>query len=81
VGLKEDLDNNRGEATDKSAGSLDEDKSMSKDSTPKGTWGKQIQDLQDRADAISKLQQELKRDIQVFKVNHLQDCCSDLVDA
>ena len=69
--LKGDLDNNYGEATNKSAGSLDEDKSINDDSIPRVTWGTKIQDLQDWADAISKLQQELKRDVQAFKFDHL----------
>ena len=41
---------------------------MSGDSTPKGTFGEQIQALQVRADTISQLQQELKRDVQALKL-------------
>ena len=40
---------------------------------PKGDIGKQIQDMQDKTDFISKLQQELWQEIHAFKLKCLQD--------
>ena len=51
----------------------DKDGSKSEDSMSKGGIGKQIQDMQDKADFISKLQQELRQEIQAFKLKRLQD--------
>ena len=41
---------------------------------PQETTEEQIQILQTKADVIGKLQQELKQDIQKFKLNHPKDC-------
>ena len=40
---------------------------------PKCTIAEQLQKMQDKADVISKLQQELQKDIQAFKFSSLQD--------
>ena len=40
---------------------------------PKLTNAEQLQKMQEKADAISKLQQELQKDIQAYKLRRLQD--------
>ena len=40
---------------------------------PKHTTAEQIQKMQDKADIISNLQLELRKDIHAFKLSHLQD--------
>ena len=41
------------------------------DGMPKETIGEQLQEMQDKADFISKLQRELLKDIQAFKLSCL----------
>ena len=43
------------------------------DGMPKHTIAEQIQKMQDKADVISNLQLELRRDIHAFKLSRLQD--------
>ena len=68
---KEDLDSDR--PTNDRVVSAGEDRSKSEDSMPQGDSGKQIQDMQDKADFISKLQRELQQEVQAFKLKRLQD--------
>jgi hypothetical protein len=53
--------------TNNCTGSSGKDGLTSEDGMKKGTTGKQIQKMQDKADFTSKLQRELQQDIQVFK--------------
>ena len=68
-----DSDRESGEPTNDCAGILDKDGSTSEDGIPKGTFGEQLQKMQDKADVIFKLQRELWQDIQIFKLSPLQD--------
>jgi hypothetical protein len=70
---KEDLDSDSNEPPDNCAGSTGKVGSKSEDSMPKGDIGKQIQDMQDKADFISKIQRELRQEIHAFKLKRLQD--------
>jgi hypothetical protein len=76
-GPKDNLDNasseQKGRVPDSSAENSVEDVSKNENIMPQETIGKQIQKIQDKADIISKLQRELKQDIQVFKLNHPKD--------
>ena len=74
---KEDLDREGSEPTDNCAGCSDKDRLTIEDGMPKRTIGEQLQKIQDKADNISKLQQELQKDIQAFKLSRLQDRSSD----
>jgi hypothetical protein len=53
-----------GEPSGTYAGFSDKDKSTMEDGMPKLTNAEQLQKMQDKADAISKLHQELQKDIQ-----------------
>ena len=70
---KEDSDSDSDKPTDNRAGSTSKDGSKSEDSMPKEDIGKQIQDMQDKAVFISKLQRELQQEIHAFKLKRLQD--------
>ena len=63
---KEDADKESGEPTGNCAGLSDKDRLTIEDGMPKGTIGEQLQEMQDKADVISKLQWELQKDIQAF---------------
>ena len=77
---KEDVDKERNESTDTCAEFSDEDRSTMNGVIPKLTNAEQLQKMQEKADAISKLQQELQKDIQAYKLCRLQydDANSDV---
>ena len=68
---KEDADKESGEPTGNCAGFSDEDRLTIVDGMPKRTIGEQLQEMQDKAYFISKLQRKLRKDIQAFKVSCL----------
>jgi len=68
---KEDTDREGGAPTDNWAGFSDKDRLTIEDGMPKRTIGEQLQKIQDKADVVSKLQQELQKDIQAFKLSRL----------
>ena len=68
-----DVDKEVSESTSTCAGSSDKDRSTMEDGMPKLTNTEQLQRMQDKADAISKLQRELQNDIQAYKLSRLQD--------
>ena len=70
---KEDVDKEGGESTGTCAGFSDEDRSTMEDGMPKLTNTEQLQKMQDKADVLSKLQRELQKDIQAYKLSRLQD--------
>ena len=70
---KEDVNKEVSESTITCAGFSDEDRSTSDDGMPKLTITEQLQRMQDKADAISKLQWEFQNDIQAYKLSRLQD--------
>ena len=74
---KEDSDREGGEPTDNCAGCSDEERLSIEDGMPKRTIGEQLQKIQDKADVISKLQRELQKDIQAFKLSRLLDRSTD----
>ena len=74
---KEDADKESGEPTGNCAGFSEEDRSTIEGGMPKRTIGEQLQEMQDKADFISKLQLELRKDIQAFKLSCLQDRSTD----
>ncbi len=68
------------EPTGNCAGFAGKDRSTMEDGMPKCTTAEQLQKMQDKADAISKLQRELQKDIQAYKLSRLQydDASSDV---
>ena len=54
------------------AGLSDEDRSTMEDGMPKLTKTEQLQIMQDKSDVIIKLQRELQKDIQDYKLTNLQ---------
>jgi len=61
------------EPTGNCAGFSDKYRSTIEDGRTHGTIAEQLQKMQDMADVISKLQLELRKDIQEFKLSRLQD--------
>ena len=61
---KEDVNKEGGKPNGTYAGFSDKDKSTMEDGMPKLTNAEQLQKMQDKADAISKLHWELQKDIQ-----------------
>ena len=70
---KEDVDKEGSESAGTCAGFSDKNRSTMEDGMPKLTNAEQLQKMQDKADAISKLQRELQRDIQAYKLSRIQD--------
>jgi hypothetical protein len=68
---KEDAVKEGSKPSDNCAGFSGEDRSTMEDGMPKSTTTEQLQKMQDKADVISKLQQELQKYIQAFKFNRL----------
>ena len=70
---KEGADKEGSKPTGNRAGFTGKDRSTMEDGMPKHTIAEQLQKMQDKADVISNLQLELRKDIHTFKPSRLQD--------
>ena len=70
---KEEVDKEGGKPVGTCAGFSVEDWSTMENGIPKLTNAVQIQKMQDKADVICKLQRELQKDVQAYKLSRFQD--------
>jgi hypothetical protein len=73
IASQQTQDKECGKSTGIYAGLLEEDSPTMKDSMPNLTKTEQLQIMQDKADNIAKLQRELQKDIQDYKLGNLAD--------
>ena len=70
---EEDMFKEGSQPKDNSAGLSDKDRTTMEDGMPKLTKAGQLQIMQGKSDVIIKLQRELQKDIQDYKLTNLQD--------